>query len=267
MYKFIARLLFICIICVSSSSLLVSCKAKGKVVEESKKEDSNKMSAERILKNHYANKIDFKTLYIKSSVKYDDDKQSQNLSAEIKIKKDEQILVSIRFLGITMAKALITPTSVSYYEKLNSSYFEGDFSTLSKWLGTDLDFKKVQNILIGQAMDDLTKGKYQDSLVDQTYRLEDLSKSNNQKYFFFDKESFLLNKQEISQTAENRKIEVLYSDYKKYNETQLPSNIAIKAIQDKGKTEIKLEYNSISINEELNFPYSVPNGYKRILIK
>ena len=267
MYKFIARLLFICIICVSSSSLLVSCKAKGKVVEESKKEDPDKMSAGRILKNHYANKIDFKTLYIKSNVKYEDEKQSQNLSAEIKIKKDEQILVSIRFLGITMAKALITPTSVSYYEKLNGTYFEGDFSTLSKWLGTDLNFNKVQNILIGQAMDDLTKGKYQDSLVDQTYRLEDLSKGNTQKYFFFDKESFLLSKQEISQTAENRKIEVLYSDYKKYNETQLPSDIAINAAQDKGKTEIKLQYNSITINEELNFPYSVPNGYKRILIK
>ena len=79
MYKFIVRLLFICIIFVSSSSLLVSCKAKGKVVEETKKEDPDKMSASRILKNHYANKIDFKTLYIKSNVKYEDAKQSQNL--------------------------------------------------------------------------------------------------------------------------------------------------------------------------------------------
>src|SRR6478736_9391859 len=160
MNQYIKRLFFVCIICLVSSQLLVSCKAKGKAVEASKKEDSNSMSADRILKNHYAIKNDFTTLYIKSNVKYNDEKQSQNLTAEIKIKKDEQILVSIRFLGITMAKALITPTTVSYYEKLNASYFEGDFSTLSKWLGTDLDFNKVQNILIVQAMDDLTKGHY-----------------------------------------------------------------------------------------------------------
>nr|WP_315203133.1 DUF4292 domain-containing protein [uncultured Flavobacterium sp.] len=267
MNRFLIRLLFVCIICVSSSSLLVSCKVKGKVAEESKKEDSKSMSADRILKKHYANKSDFTTLYIKSNVKYNDEKQSQNLTAEIKIKKDEQILVSIRFLGITMAKALITPASVKYYEKLNGTYFEGDFSSLSKWLGTDLDFNKVQNILIGQAMDDLTKGKYQDSLVDQSYRLEDLSKNNTKKYFFFDKESFLLKKQEISQTVENRRIEVLYSDYKKYNESPLPSDIAINAVQDKGKTEINLGYNGITINEELSFPYSVPKDYKRILIK
>jgi hypothetical protein len=52
----------------------------------------------------------------KANAKYSDDQQSQNVTAEIKIKKDQQILV-IRFLGITMAKASITPTSVSYYEK------------------------------------------------------------------------------------------------------------------------------------------------------
>ncbi|MBW4358961.1 DUF4292 domain-containing protein [Flavobacterium taihuense] len=267
MNRFLIRLLFVLMVCLSSSLTLVSCKAKAKVVNVNKSEDTNRMTADRIIKNYYTNKSEFTTLYIKSNVKYSDEKQTQNLTAEIKIKKNEQILVSIRFLGITMAKALITPTSVSYYEKLNGTYFEGDFSTLSKWLGTDLDYSKVQNILIGQAMDDLTKGNYQDSLVDQTYRLGNISKNNTKKYFFFDKDKFLLNRQEIAQTTENRKIEVSYSDYKTYNESPIPSDIDINAEQDKGKTEINLGYSTITINEELTFPYSVPNGYKRILIK
>lgn len=267
MNRYIIRVLFVCLICISSSQLVVSCKAKSTLVKDDKKDDLKSLTADRILKNYYLNKSDFTTLYIKSNVKYSDDSKSQNLTAEIKIKKDEQILVSIRFLGITMAKASITPASVSYYEKLNGTYFEGDFSSLSKWLGTDLDFIKVQSLLIGQAIDDLSKGKYQDSLVDQNYRLEDLSKGNIKKQFFFDKDSFLLNKQEITQTAENRKIEVSYFDFKKYNETAIPSDIRIHAEQEKGKTEINLGYNSVTVNEELNFPYSVPNGYKRILIK
>jgi len=183
MNRFIIRVLSVFMVCVCSSMTLVSCKAKAKVVNESKSTDENRLTAEKIIKNHYAIKNDFSTLYIKSNVKYSDEKQTQNLTAEIKIKKNEQILVSIRFLGITMAKALITPTTVSYYEKLNASYFEGDFSTLSQWLGTDLDFNKVQNILIGQAMDDLSKGNYKDSLVDQAYRLEDISKNNIKKMF------------------------------------------------------------------------------------
>ncbi|WP_264566111.1 DUF4292 domain-containing protein [Flavobacterium sp. N3904] len=267
MNRFLIRVLFVLVVCISSSLTLVSCKAKAKVVTENKNTDSNRMNTKRIIENYYSNKSDFTTLYIKANVKYSDEKQTQNVTAEIKIKKDEQILVSIRFLGITMAKASITPTVVSYYEKIGGTYFEGDFSSLSQWLGTDLDYAKVQNMLIGQTMDDLTKGKYQDSLVDQTYRLEDISNGTTKKYFFFDMEKFLLNKQEITQTDKNRMIQVSYSDYKIYNESQFPSTVFINAEQEKGKTEISLGYNAITINEELTFPYSVPNGYKRILIK
>jgi hypothetical protein len=38
-------------------------------------------------------------------------------------------------------------------------------------------------------------------------------------------------------------------------------------VQKKGKTEISIDYNSITLNEDLSFPYSVPNGYDRIFIK
>ena len=33
------------------------------------------------------------------------------------------------------------------------------------------------------------------------------------------------------------------------------------------KSEIDIEYNTVTFNEEISFPYSVPNGYKRIIIK
>lgn len=246
---------------------LVSCKSKSVVLDVEKPVTTEK-SAHKIIENYYNNKIDFSTLYIKSTVQYADDKQSQNVTAEIKIKKDEQILVSVRFLGITMAKASITPSSVSYYEKMGGRYFEGDFSTLSQWLGTDLDFNKIQNLLLGRAIDDLKKEKYTESFTDQVYRLDNVSDANLKKTFYFDAISFLLNKQEITQTAGGKMIQVAYSDNNVYNNNvSLPSKVQINAIQEKGKARINLEYNTITINEELSFPYSVPNGYKRIIIK
>ena len=252
-------------ICFASSLTLVSCKSKMVVANATVA--ATHLDAKKIIENHYNNKINFSTLYIKSNVSYVSDKQAQNVTAEIKIKKDEQILISIRFLGITMAKALITPTAVNYYEKINGSYFEGDFSGLSQWLGTDLDYAKIQNMLLGEAIDDLNNGKYSESLTDQSYRLDDLSNSNTKKSFFLDANQFLLQKQQITQVAENRMIQVAYSDNKVYNEGVLPLSIFINTLQQKGKTEINLNYNTITFNEELSFPYSIPNGYKRILIK
>ena len=248
---------------------MISCKSKAVSVAASNEPvaPANYLSAKKIIENYYTNKNEFSTLYIKSSARYADDKQTQNVTAEIRIKKDEQILVSIRFLGITMAKALITPTMVSYYEKINGNYFEGDFSSLSQWLGTDLDYNKIQNMLLGQAIDDLTKGKYIESLLEHTYRLDDTSNINTKKSFFLDADKFLVQKQEITQTAEERMIKVAYADNKVYNEGILPSSVLINTFQKKGNTEINLEYNSVTFNQELSFPYSVPNGYKRIIIK
>jgi hypothetical protein len=82
-----------------------------------------------------------------------------------------------------MAKASITPTSVSYYEKIKGTYFEGDFSALSQWLGTDLDYNKIQNMLLGEPLDDLSKGKYKESLGEQSYRLDDLAKYKKKTFY------------------------------------------------------------------------------------
>lgn len=248
-----------------SSLLFLSCKSKTAVLDVSKNE--NRKSVNKIIENYYNNKNQFSTLYIKASAQYATEKQNQNVTAEIKIKKDEQILISIRFLGITMAKASITPTSVSYYEKVKGTYYEGDFSALSQFLGTDLDFSKVQNMLLGRAIYDLKEGEYTDSLTDQTYRLDETSDKDTKKSFYIDANNFLINKQEITQINEERMIQVVYSNKKEFKQMTLPFAINIDAYQKQNKAEINLEYNTVSFDEELSFPYSVPNGYKRILIK
>ena len=209
---------------------LISCKSKSGVVMTAPKENKNTTSS--VIEKLYQNKNDFSTLYIKSSANYADEKMSQNVTAEIKIKKNEQILVSVRFLGITMAKALITPEGVSYYEKINGSYFEGDFKGLSQWLGTDLNYSKIQNLLVGQAIDDLTKGKYKETLeANQKYKLEDMSNENTQKSFFIDALKFVLQKQEIAQAKEGRSIEVAYGTFEQHTNVALPSNVQIVALQ------------------------------------
>lgn len=259
MKKYIALLIL--------SVFVISCKSKAVAVKNNNTTEVIAKKDKKAIEKHYENKLDFSTLYIKASAKYVDEKQSQNVTAEIRIEKDKQILISVRFLGITMAKALITPTAVSYYEKISSTYYEGDFSSLSKWLGTELDYSKVQNLLIGEAFDDLRKGEYTQTIVENLFRLEDEKDDKIKKAFYLDPEKYLVQKEEITQPSENRKLEINYSDIKTYNQGTLPTAIEINAVQPKGRTNINLNYNNISFNEELSFPYSVPSGYKKVLIK
>jgi hypothetical protein len=251
-------------IAVLFAMLFVGCKSTQAVVKEGNADET--MAATKIIDGHYADKKDFKTLYIKASAKYEDAKDSQNVTAEIRIEKDKRILVSIRYLGITVAKAMITPTEVSYYEKINASYFKGDYAALSQWLGTELDFEKVQNLLIGQSLDNLSKGKYKASIEEKLYKLEETSDKDTQKIYYFEAENFLVKKEEVRQTSKNRSLEVNYPNHTKYDATFLPAQILLEATQSKGKTKIDINYNSATFNEELSFPYSIPEGYERQFI-
>jgi len=162
-----------------SKAVFVGTKTPTTVVNE-----ENVLTSEKIIQNHYSNKNKFSTLYIRASAKYKHEDDSQSVSAEVKIKKDEKILVSIRVLGITMAKALITPNEVNYYEKINGTYFQGNYEGLSQWLGTDLDFNKIQNMLIGQPIDDLTKGNYSFVETEKFYKLNALEDKTEKSFSF-----------------------------------------------------------------------------------
>ena len=243
--------------------LIVSCKAKKTLAES---DATGNLSVSTIINNNYNNKFDFSTLYIKANVIYKDDKNSQTVTADIKIKNNEKILVSVRFLGFTVAKALITPTEVKYYEKISGNYFEGNYAALSNWLGTDLDYNKVQNLLLGYAIDDLKSSKYEVAIVEKLFKLTDKKNQKTQKNYYFEAKNFTLKKQEIVQEIESRRLQVDYNEYSKVEDKIFPLTYKIEARQNTGRNTIDIEYKNITLNEDLTFPYNVPDGYDRIYI-
>jgi hypothetical protein len=251
------------LIVLASFFVLFSCKTKAVVVPT---EVGATTSADAVISNYNHNNIDFSTLYIKANVKYQDDNQSQSVTADIKIQKDQKILISIRFLGITVAKALITPSSVQYYEKPGSHYFEGDYSMLSQWIGTDLDYSKVQNMLLGKALDDITNKKYKVEMTDSLCKLEDNADPFTLKVFYLENESGKVVKETIEQPNKSRRMQLVYPEYRQYEQMYLPQSFSINASQNNKNTTIDVEYKSIVKNEELSFPYSVPEGYEQITI-
>ena len=241
---------------------LIGCKSKQSVTTAAANENTE---VSKVINGHYKNQHDFKTLNIRANAKYEDEKQSHSMKADIRIKKDEIIWINIKFLGIPMAKAMITPTKVSYYEKINNTYFEGDFSMLSNWLGTDLDFNKVQNLFLGKAIDDLTKDKWVSEVVEKMFKLSLPNSSDIAKEFYFEGANYLLKKETITQASKNRNLEIRYPSFKEEKGMFLPNEINIKASQ-KNNVSIDIEYKHTTFNENLSYPYSVPSGYTAVEI-
>jgi len=245
--------------------VFTSCKTNRNVVEINAIES---ISTKKIINNHYNSTFNQKTIDAKINAKYSDKNTSATITVKLRIEKDKTIWMSATKLGFPIAKVLITPTRVSYYEKLQGTYFDGDFSLLSKFLGTELDYNKVQNILLGQAILNLKKGDYNSKIDNMLYEL--YPKQDNELYgilFFMNPGNFKLNRQEIRNEVKKQLLSVSYSNYKKIKGEQFPENIDIRAIDNTNITTINLEYNSIAFNEKLTFPFSIPNGYKEISLK
>lgn len=242
--------------------LFVSCKS-GKVVTDGAV-DKN-ISAKAIIKSHYQNELDFKTLSGRMKIDYSNGEDNQGVSVSLRMKKDEAIWISAPF-GVV--KAYITPDRVSFYNKLQNEYFDGDFSYLSNLLGTDLDFEKVQNLLLGQALFNLRDDKYAIEITNENYQLKPKKAAELFKTLFqIEPKNFKMATQQLSQPSQKRLLEIEYQKYQKINKWVIPNEILITAVDKETTNTIAIEYRNIEFDKSLNFPYKIPKGFKEIVLK
>ena len=239
-----------------------SCKTTGVIKGGAIDED---LSAKAVIRNHYYSHINFKTLSGRMKIDYSEGGATQSVTVTFRMEKDKTIWLSAP-LGIV--KVYISPERVSFYNKLDNEYFDGDFSYLSGLLGTELDFEKVQNLLLGDALFDLRDEKFTMDIADNSYQLRprksgDLFKAQ----FWIEPINYKMAGQQIAQPWKNRLLEVEYKNYQKINKWLLPNKIDIVAIDGDHTNTISIEYRNMEFNRALNFPYEIPNGFKEIALK
>ncbi|GGW38511.1 DUF4292 domain-containing protein [Arenibacter certesii] len=247
---------------ISMITLFISCKSTSVVKDGTVDEN---ISAKSVIRNHYYNKLSFKTLSGRMKIDYSDGSSSQGVNVTFRMEKDKAIWLSAP-LGIV--KAYITPERVTFYNKLDNEYFDGDFSYLSQLLGTDLDFDKVQNLLLGQAIFDLRDEKYAVDIANNNYQLKPRKSGELFKTLFqIEPLNYRMATQQLSQPWKKRMLEVQYKNYQKVSNWILPNKVEILAMDGDKSNSIQIEYRNMEFNKSLNFPYTIPNGFKEIALK
>lgn len=243
--------------------LMVSCKS-GKTVTDS--ELIKSLPAKTIIANHYDNHLNFHTISGKIKIDYSEGRSTQSVGVSLRMKKDKAIWISAP-LGVI--KAYITPDRVSFYNKLQNEYFDGDFSYFSEMLGFEIDFYKIQNLLLGQALLDLREMKYDASQTGGKYYELSPKKGSDvlKTLFYIEPGNFKLSRQQLSQPSKKRLLDIHYRNYQDKGKWILPNEIGIMAIETMHRTFIDITYKNIEFDRDLNFPYRIPNGYDEIVVK
>ena len=243
--------------------LILGCKST-KTLQSSQALDS-KMSVKQIVKKHNKSQTEFNTLQGRLKVEYIQGDRSETHTLTLRMEYDKTIWINA-FLNMVRVK--ITPEHVRFYNKLDNTYFDGDYALISDFLGTDLQFENLQNLLLGEAIFDIKPKEFKKKAHPNSYML--IPKQSNAIFellYLINPTYFKLDTQQVSQTLGQNVLKIHYRSYQKVEGLALPENMAITATNANEQMALNLNIKSVSLDQPLRFPFNIPKGFKAIELK
>ena len=153
---------------------------------------------------------------------YTSKKIKQSLSINLRLKDDKFLWMSANIF-VPVAKLLMTSEKIFFYEKFQKKYYEGDYKFLNSILGTNFRLQDIQNIFVGNPIDNLKKVKIKRIENPQYYVFINNSSEKYRTTYFFDTENFRIREQRIILLDnKNSILSIKYPSYQKINGIIIP---------------------------------------------
>ncbi|WP_274474801.1 DUF4292 domain-containing protein [Mangrovimonas aestuarii] len=223
------------------------------------------LTAKQVVKENNRRTAKFKTLTAKVKANYTTVDDSKGTTINLRMEKDKAIWMSAPF---SMAKLMITPLEVRFYNKLDNTFFEGDFELLTNLLGTEVDFQKVQNLLMGEALFELKGNDCELSVHENEYLLQPKQQPLLYELFYIlSPKNFKISSQQLAQNSQSKLLQIDYLKYQDIGDQILPERIKVIALNVTEETIIDLEFKTVSLNDEVRFPFKIPSGFNELVLK
>jgi hypothetical protein len=265
------RILCLCII-VSFFTACKSHKLKKNVVvigENTEKEvlvDSISINA----KPNTATKVffetdqtDFEKIKIKSKIEIKSSQFNQTIPANIHIRKDSTIWISIA-LGLEAARANINPDSIVLLDRIKRRFFRSNFDEISKQFNFTITYDMLQSLMIGN----LPVPVNESDVYVKNSDFNSIEQVRNQ-ITINNKFDITLNKLYSIVAFDNQSKTTLNINYKEFTKVDgkfVPRIIAIEVLNNSPNSNnnvlIVIEHSKFDfLDRNIRFPFSIPKGY------
>lgn len=122
--------------------LMFSCK-----VVFVNKEKSENLRPAKLYKSLVDNAFEYDNMTLKFSAELFNGEASETFSGIIRIQRDSIIWLSLRSYNIEGARVCITQDSVKYLNRIDNTYYLGDFAFLTDRFQIDMDYETLESIL------------------------------------------------------------------------------------------------------------------------
>ena len=251
-----------------------------KLQQKAKKKDLKVNKTEYLIQQLDRNKFQFEHLSLKASVQLYQKGKKTPFKANIRIRKDSLIWVSITpALGIEVARIMITRDSVKVLNRIDRNYFIGDYDYINKRFNIDLEFSTIQSILIGNAIDFETDEKVTLSIDKEKYYLGNLKKRKVKKAdekperiekqkeevvsLWVDQNTFKVSNFIFSDLTANRFLKGRYEKFIAVDNQSLPSDLKFD-FQSEKPAKVNLQYSKVSLAGPLKFSFKISSKYEQV---
>jgi hypothetical protein len=255
--------------------ILISCKTSRNTVKVPLKE----YGADYLFDRLKENELKFQWFSAKFNLDLIIDKKKTSVTGQVRMKKDSVIWITLSpALGIEMARLLITNDSVKFINRINKTYFTGDYTKVNTFLEANIDYDVFQTLLLGNDLTYYEDGKFRATYDSKEYHLVTAGRHKLKKYvktrddeeriyiqnIFLDPETFKITQMKIKEVRkENKKLDAFYSDFQKVSGQLFPFHILYDLLAEK-PIQVDLHYSKIEIDLAQEFPFKISDKYNRI---
>lgn len=247
------------------STGLLACKTK-KAIVTLPKNDSSTMAGTRksetlvLLKK---NDLSFNTLSLRGKAGLNINGNSNNVSMNIRMKKDEMIWVSVTAIaGIEVARVLITPDSIKVRNNFQSVYLKKPFNYIHAFTNKQVSFKLLQSMFSGNTIDDFMVEQSELEQLNGVWELKGQQQDLAYRVLF--NTLLKVSENNLNDVKSGKALKVVYGDYQKVIDDLFPSSMQISSMAGIKQIAINLDFSKIERNVSLDFPFSVPKKYEVI---
>ena len=207
---------------------------------------------------------DYQYFSAKGKIQSENSKLSANLT--LRVKKNEVIWASVQAFGLEAARMKITPDSVYLVNRMKDEYLVGSYETLRKRYNIDVDFKTLQEILIGNYVPGTPS--LEKVIIEGPVQHIRQQRGSLQVDQFIDTTRYKLKRVEVRNPQSKDLMTVDYQDFEDLNGKPFPMALLLSIQQpegDNGKAStVGVRLRQVSTSDtSLDFPFSVPSGYER----
>lgn len=234
--------------------------------------------AEYLFQNLKSHELKYDFLSARFSATFSQNKQNTSFSGQIRIQRDSAIWISISpIMGIEMVRVMITPDSIKYMNRIDKSYFIGNFDYINTLINSTLDYDMLQSFLTGNDFSFYENSSFRAGIENQEYKLITTNRQKLKKYvrnneeisiplqnIWLNAETFKISKVLIRELIPNgRKLLGTY-EYSLNQGQLMPAKVHFDLETLDNKNSIEMEYSKISLSNDLKFPFTLPGKYNRV---